>query len=316
MKSSNPIQALVFHSHGVGQILRLPAFPKKGETIWTSSWEIGNDGAKGSNVAVALSNLGITTAFAGKVGTDIWGEIGLDWLNRSDVDLSCLIHDPQMPSMIGMVLIDDKGENSILLGGASAHFTEQEIRTAIHAFPSADFLITGFEIHIPDALKIARYGKQCKKYVILNPSPTPTFDIGPLPWVDLLILNQPESEALLTLQGVRTIGTPREQLLQLHKQYLCPNIILTLGGEGSLLLEQEKISFFPSKKVSVVDTSGAGDSFLAAVAACLIRGSSLSNAFRFAAVYASYTVQKRGTFPAFASRQYILEHEPAYAGCL
>lgn len=316
MKPFDSIQALVFHSHGVGQILQLPAFPKKGETTWTSSWEIGSDGAKGSNVAVALSNLGIATAFSGKIGTDIWGDIGLEWLRKSGVDLQFLLHDSQMSTLIGMVLIDDAGENSILLGGSHAHFTSQEIHAAIDAFPDASCLITGFEIYIPDALNIIRYGKQCGKYVILNPSPTPTVDIGPLPWVDLLILNQPESEALLTLQGINPKKTPKEQILQLHKQYLCHNIILTLGEQGSLLLEQEQISFFPPIKVSATDTSGAGDSFLAAVAACQIRGHSLSDACRFATMYASYTVQKQGTFPAFASRKYIWEREPAYRSYL
>lgn len=312
MTPFDSIQALVFHSHGVGQILRLPSFPQKGETIWTSSWEIGSDGAKGSNVAAALGNLGIATAFAGKTGTDIWGDIGLEWLHKSGVDLHYLLQDHQMSTLIGMVLIDDAGENSILLGGSSAHFTEQEIHTAIDAFPNASCLITGFEIHIPDALNIAQYGKQHGKYIILNPSPAPTVDIGPLPWVDLLILNQPESEALLTLQGLSPAQNPKEQIRALQKQYLCPNIILTLGGDGSLLLEQEQISFFPSLKVPVKDTSGAGDSFLAAVAACWIRHHTLSEACRFATMYASHTVQKQGTFPAFASRETLLKKEPAY----
>ena len=68
--SNEPAQVLVFHSHGVGQLIKLSHFPENGETLWSSSWEIGDDGAKGSNTAAALDRLGVRTASVSKIGSD------------------------------------------------------------------------------------------------------------------------------------------------------------------------------------------------------------------------------------------------------
>lgn len=307
-----PVQVLVFHSHGVGQLVKLPSLPREGETVWSSSWEIGCDGAKGSNVAAALGQLGISTAFIGRIGTDLWSKIGLNWLQDAHVDLSHLIQDPKMSTMIGLVMVDQDGNNSIVLGGDSAHFTNEEIRNGIDAYPLAHYLITGFEMHIPDALEIARYGKEQGKYTILNPSPVPSEDIGTLSFVDLLILNHPECESLLSLKGITAVLQPEEQILQLQKFYQCPNIILTLGKHGNILLTEEHVSFFNAYPVTAVDTSGAGDSFLAAITAGIANGFCLQDSCRFAAQYAAQTVQKPGTFSAFSTLEEMQKLYPSF----
>ncbi|MEA4969948.1 MAG: ribokinase [Candidatus Pelethousia sp.] len=301
MSAYEKANVLVFHSHGVGQTVNLSALPSEGETVWATSWEIGNDGAKGSNVAVALANLEIPTAFAGRVGTDIWGGMGLDWLKKANVDLSHLIKDPTMATMIGMVMVDEEGRNSIILGGGTAGFTQEEIRSTIDECLGARFLITGFEIQNDDALSILRYGKQAGKFTILNPSPAPEAPLGELPFVDLLILNEPESERLLKLCGRPPDRDVGKRLFQLREGYACKTIILTLGSQGCALFDHGEVYHYPAQPVKAVDTSGAGDSFLAAVTAALVRGHSLQSACVFAGVYAAQTIQTPGTFPALST---------------
>ncbi len=305
-------QVIVFHSHGVGQLIQLSHFPENGETLWSSSWEIGSDGAKGSNTAAALERLGVPTAFVSKIGADIWGRIGEDLLEKNGVSCEALIRDSSMTTQIGAVLVDRSGSNSILLGGEAACFSAEEIQHSIDRYPEANYLITGFEIRISDALKAASYAKNQGKYVILNPSPAPDRDIGRLDFVDLLVVNETERDALLALKNCRTIDSKKEDgsankqydiqsIQRLQELYGCAHIILTLGGDGCLLLDKGQISFFPAQSVPVTDTSGAGDSFLAAVTAALVHGLPLSKGCELATLYAAQTVQKWGTFPAFAS---------------
>ena len=314
--ASREARVLVFHSYGVGQLISVPTLPAEGETIWSDSWEVGTDGAKGSNTAVALGSLEIPTAFIGRTGTDLWSGIGLQWLDHASVDYSHMIRDPRMHTQIGIVIVDKEGKNSIILGGDAAEFTTEEIRAGIMAYPHASFLITGFEMDIPSALSIMKQGKEAGKYVILNPSPAPTEPIGPLHDADLVILNQHECRRMLELADCLPSGNLSEDLRHLKRIYSCQDIVMTLGSEGAVILQNDEITRIPAVKVTAVDTSGAGDAFLAAVCAALCEGASLTDACRLAAYYAALTVQKSGTYPAFSTRKELLQAFPEAANLI
>lgn len=291
-------EVLVFHSHGVGQAIKLNEFPLNGETVWSNSWEIGTDAAKGSNVAIALSRLGIKTAFAGRIGTDIWGKFALEMLQKENLDLSSLIQDKSFNTMIGIVLVNDDGSNSIILGGDNAAFTSSEIENIFNQHSNASYVVTGFEIDIHSALTIAKLASSKGKKVILNASPIPEEDPGEMPFVDILVLNENEAIALSNNSN----GSFMEIARQLQDKFSVTNIVLTLGSKGCLILKDNIFFNIPSWPTSlIVDTSGAGDSFLAAMIAFLIRGYTLEDACGLGTVYASDTISKRGTITAFAT---------------
>ena len=295
------VRAVVFHSHGVGQLIKLGQFPEKGETLRSVSWEIGDDGAKGSNTAAAMAMLGIETAFIGSVGADIWAEIGLDWLRRCDVELSQLISRASMRTQVGIVLVNSDGDNSIILGGDTSRFTEDEIVHGIEAFENAELLVTGFEIDAMSAVTIARCAKAHGKYVVFNASPVPKEDFGSLDFADLVIVNELECAQLLKRRGIAPPEAFPSALSALRHSYGCAACILTAGSIGSYLDDGGRILHFPAAETTVVDTSGAGDSYLAAVSAALLRGHALPAACCFATLYAAETVKHAGTFPAFRS---------------
>lgn len=295
------VRAVVFHSHGVGQLISLDQFPEKGETLRSRSWEIGADGAKGSNTAAAMAMLGIETAFIGSVGTDIWADIGLDWLQRCDVELTQLIRRDDMRTQIGIVLVNSDGDNSIILGGDTSFFSEEEILRGIEAYKNSKLLVTGFEIDAASAVSIARCAKEHGKYVVFNPSPVPEEDFGTLEFADLVIVNEIECAQLLKKRGIAPPEALPSALSALMRAYGCAACILTAGSDGSYLDDGGQIVHFPAAETTVADTSGAGDSYLAAVAAALLRGHSLPAACRFATLYAAETVKRAGTFPAFRS---------------
>lgn len=299
MSSQISPRVLVFHSHGVGQTIELKNLPRNGETAWSDRWEIGYDGGKGSNAATALARLGVPTAFFGKVGTDLWGDIGLNWMEEAGVDLSPLLRDSSVHTLIGVVLVDQAGNNSIILGGDHASFTQEEITSTLDRYRKSEIFVTGFEIAVDSALTGAAYAKRLGMFTILNPSPVADYDIGSLPFVDLLIVNETEAEMMLEVKNQIMPSDPEDAVRQLHTAYEVPQIVLTLGGEGCAGFDRRCSFSLPAVPVTPVDTSGAGDAFLAALTYRLLEGDSLENACAWASRYAARTVTVRGTFPAF-----------------
>ena len=288
---------VVFHSHGVGQNIRLRALPQEGETLRAESWEIGTDGGKGSNAALALARLGLSVELIAKVGDDLWADLCLDTLCASGMGLGGLIRDPAMSTQIGAVMVDDLGRNSIVLGGSTASFTDAEIHRLLGAAAPFRFFVTGFEIEPDSALRAAQHAKQQGAFTVLNPSPVPQAGLAPTPYIDLLVLNEAEAHALLEHRGEHL--SAREVLAALRQQYEICSAVITRGALGCVGLSDSGYFELPGIPVRAVDTSGAGDAFLAAAVAALCLGHDLRSACEWATLYAAQAVRLRGTFPAY-----------------
>lgn len=295
------VKVLVFHSHGVGQTVRMPALPREGETVWTQSWEIGDDCAKGSNVATALARLGIKTALFSKVGTDLWGNIGLDPLINAGVNLDYLLRSADVQTLIGMVIVDDKAQNSIILGGGCASFTEYEIQQALSRFCNASIFITGFEIQPKSALLGAKLAHSRGLLTVLNASPLGNCEVPNLDFIDILIINEPECAALLSARQLDWSADAHKNAQQILQSYQPGFLVMTLGNKGCIGAgprEQWTLAPIP---VRAVDTSGAGDAFLAAMCAGLASGKDAYSACQCANQYAARSVCLPGTVPSFLS---------------
>ena len=146
------IQAVVVNSHGVGQYVHIKKLPVQGETIRGWGWQVAQDGGKGSNSAIALGRLGIRTAYVGKVGKDPWGDLGALWMTEAGVDISCMYRSSEISTGTGLIMLDEEGKNTIVLGGSSGRaLTDAEIIQGVRSFQGAQVLITGFEI--PEELR-------------------------------------------------------------------------------------------------------------------------------------------------------------------
>lgn len=292
-------RVLVFHSHGVGQYVRVHAFPEPGETIRAISWDNDRDGGKGSNVAIALGKLGIPTAFFGKLGNDIWAEMGLNWMQSFGVNVELVLLSEQIHTSTGLVMIDDRGENYIVTMNTGTSFTEAEIAAALDASQSCTHFITGFEIPVDNALTGARLAHAMGMMTILNPSPVPVEDLGALPYIDLMIVNRVEGQKL---SGLPCEEDPQKLLAALKKRYQMGAVIMTMGPKGSYGYDGAQFWHNPVFDLPVVDTTGAGDAFLACVVAELTQGAGLPQACAVASAYSSLAVTRLGTFPAYPTR--------------
>ncbi len=272
------IDIIVLNSHGVGQYAYCDDLPRWGETLAVKNWRIAKDGGKGSNVACALGNLGVKTAYIGKVGYDPWGDLGEKWMLEAGVDTKYLYRDSEISTGTGLVLIGTDGRNMIIDGeGSGVALKFEEVTNAIDDMSEAKYFISGFEIPYKISLKSCSYAKQKGMITALNPSPISNIELGELDYIDYLFLNEIEAKKLLG-KNDKTM-TNKEILKSLNLKYRRSTIIVTLGERGCSCINAkgEIVEVCGVKVNKVKNTAGAGDGFMAAVLYKLLDGYDIRN---------------------------------------
>lgn len=295
---------IVVYSHSAGQNVRVHELPRKGKTVWAQSWLYDRDGAKGTNVAVSASRLGTPTALVSRTGNDFWGKIADSLLEGSHVDTTYLVHDSNVSTPTGVVFVDERGDNSIVLSPCEQEIPFSQIDEAISHFVDAQYVVSGYELKQVSADYALRKARQLGKKTALNPSPVPT-QRPDFSFVNLLFVNQHEATELLQVAGEGACVNSLEAAVSLHRVYGCEQIVITLGRDGYVGLDRGNTFQEKGLTVNVVDTSGAGDGFMGATLSELIRGRSLQEACTFANRYSSFAVQTEGTVPSYLTRNEI-----------
>lgn len=296
MGKFGPIDVIVLNSHGVGQVCYIKRFPRRGETLEATNWHVEEDGGKGATVSVALGRLGVSTGYIGKVGYDPWGDMGDQWMSESGVDTTYMYRDHSVSTGTGLILIEEDSINTIIDGDSACKaLTWQETHDAIEAMKEAEVFITGFGMPFAKALDGAKIAKE--EYgmtTFCNVSPLPSEEMGDLSFLDYMILNDVEALALCGLEeGAEVVY--RDILKQLQDKYHCKGVIMTCNAKGSVVLDGEEYWEVAPTPVKAVDTIGAGDGYLAAVAAGLVWGKNLKEATEWASKYAAYKVTRPGS---------------------
>jgi ribokinase len=304
------VDVIVLNSHGVGQVCHVKRLPRRGETLAAKNWKVEEDGGKGVTVSVALGRLGIPTGYIGKVGCDPWGEMGRKWLEESGVDATFMIFDENVATGTGLIMIDEEGCNTIVDGDSACEFlTEDEIYRAIEAMKDARIFITGFGMPFKKSLEGARIAKQrFGLMTICNVSPLPDEPMGELSYLDYIILNDIEAKALLGLPE-DTTDSIRSVAQRLQQEYRCSGVIITCAQNGSAVLSGDRYLEVAPIAVEAVDTIGAGDGYLAAFAAGLVRGLDLKAAAEYAGQYAAYKVTRKGSMTKKPGMGYPFKEE-------
>ena len=284
--------------------------PEPGETVVGSRYWMGM-GGKGANQAVGARRLGASVAMVGRVGDDLFGQRMLDTLRRHGVSCDTIRVDKESGSGVALVVVDQQAQNVIVvIPGANMCLTPDDVDAAASCLGAADVLLMQLEIPlaaIARALEVARQGRT--RY-LLNPAPARPLPDDILRKVHLLTPNQNEARVLTgiaadTLEGARAAG---QALLARG----VPAVIITMGAQGALLVQPERCVHLPGVAVDALDTSGAGDAFMAGLAVALGEGKSLEEAIRFANLAGALLTTRPGAMPsmptraeleAFASRQ-------------
>lgn len=296
MGKYGPIDVIVLNSHGVGQICHVKRLPRKGETMEATNWRVEEDGGKGATVSVALGRLGVSTGYIGKVGYDPWGDMGDQWMTESGVDTTFMYRDHSVSTGTGLIMVEEDGSNTIVDGdSACAALTWEETHAAIEAMKEAKVFITGFGMPFKKALDGAKIAKEeFGMLTFCNVSPVPSEEMGDLSYLDFVVLNDIEAKLLCGLPE-ESDEAPEVICKTIQAKYNCKGVIMTMGPDGAAILDKEEFWTVPAVKVKVVDTIGAGDGYLAAVAAGIVWGKSLREATAWAGKYASYKITRKGS---------------------
>jgi ribokinase len=275
-------------------------FPNPGETVTGGIFKQFL-GGKGANQAVASIRSGANTTFIAKIGKDLFGDQMLSQLKDEGINMDYIIRDPQYPSGVAFILINEHGENMISVApGANSNLNIEDINNRKMIIKNAKTIIVQMEIPIEIIKLIFRIASQENIIKILNPAPLKIIPIEVLKNVDILIPNEGELFRLHSLLGFKKIEKQgKQKILQASEDIssLGVNIVITtLGKKGCLVFRGKNKDFFEIKspKVNAVDTVGAGDCFIGVLASMLTRNEELLTAVKIATIAASIAVTRKG----------------------
>jgi ribokinase len=276
--------------------------PRAGETVIGWDFHEPQDGGKGSNQAIAVARLGGHVSFVGCVGRDRIGDDGARWMRGAGVDIRFLRRSETTSSGVGFIILDDHGIPAMVTSmGANAEIQPEHIDAALDRLQGASVLLTQFEIDPQVALYAARVAKQRGMITIVNPSPVPEIPMEGLDAATILIPNETEAKVLLGLDPEAEI-VPAEVVEALRRKSGVEQLIVTVGDKGAVGADNSGVWAVEPPLVKVVDTSGAGDVFCAALAVALVEGRSSREAAAWACTAASLSVSKPGTILAYPTR--------------
>ncbi|MGX1270097.1 ribokinase [Streptomyces phaeoluteigriseus] len=293
---------LVVGSANADLVIGVERRPAAGETVLGSDLAV-HPGGKGANQAVAAARLGARTALLARVGDDAYGRLLLDSQRAAGVDTVGVLVGGA-PTGIALITVDPSGDNSIVVSaGANGRLTPRDVRAADGLFRASRVVSAQLEIPLETVVEAVRSLAPGSRFV-LNPSPPRPLPAEVLAACDPLIVNEHEAKVILGAAGDAAVGEaavgdrPEDWARVLLAQGP-KSVVVTLGAEGALVASAEGVERVAAVKVDAVDTTGAGDSFTAALAWKLGAGSSLAEAAAYAARVGAVAVTRRGAQESF-----------------
>ncbi|MGE5429267.1 MAG: ribokinase [Methylococcaceae bacterium] len=295
---------LIVGSSNTDMVIKTDHFPAPGETILGGKF-LMNAGGKGANQAVAAARLGGRVTFVGKTGDDIFGRQAVMQLANEGISVEYMVTDPENPSGVALITVDDKGENSIVVApGSNGTLAEADFDKAMAALDEAEYVLMQLEIPIPTVEHVAALAFDRQKKVILNPAPAAKLSDELLKRLHIITPNETEAE-LLT--GIKVTDEPSalKAATLLHDKGV-EIIIITMGSAGAFILANGQHEVISTLKVQAVDTTAAGDTFNGALAVALSEGKTIRESIAFANKAAAISVTRIGAQSSVPYRNEIL----------
>jgi len=270
--------------------------PRTGETV-AGNAVLYFPGGKGANQAVSAAKLGAPTTLIGRVGADAFGRELKAFLAAQDVDLSFVKDTAEAHSGTAVITIAKADNTIVVVPGANGLVSAEDIAAPVLA--KGDIAVSQFEIPLATVSAFFKRARAAGATTILNPAPAIEFGAELLDLVDILILNETEL-GLLTKTELRDSDEPARFVEAARRlpANLGRTICVTLGKRGALALIEGQSLLVPGHQVKAVDTTGAGDCFVGALAAQLASGRTIDEALDYANVAASICVQRMGAAPS------------------
>ncbi|MGI5858837.1 MAG: ribokinase [Tepidanaerobacteraceae bacterium] len=290
---------VVVGSINMDVVIRVPHIPVVGETILAKGQKLFG-GGKGANQAIAVSRLGGNVSMIGRIGNDEYGKKLHQGLVKSGVNVDGVEFDEKSPTGTAYIYVSDKGDNNIVVNpGANSRVDRNQIDRYESLFEGAEYCIIQMEIPIDIVEYVIGLCKKKGIKVMLNPAPAHV--PSEVAYKDLYMILPNETE-LKILSGSN--GNLEEMAESLYKKGV-KNVIATLGENGCMLLNGKGIKYFPAPPFSPVDTTAAGDSFVAGVTVGLSEEMSMEKAIKLGSYAAGVTISKEGAQASIPDRKTV-----------
>lgn len=289
------MKVLNFGSMNLDYVYHVDHIMERGETQKAESRKVFA-GGKGLNQSVALGRAGAFVNHAGNVGPD--GQRLLKMLAEANVDTTLVRRLQDEPSGHTVIQVDRNGDNAIMVyGGANLSVTQEQIDDTLAYFGEGDILIIQNEVNGLKEIMAAAANQGMR--IFFNPSPVDDDMMSlPLETVDTFILNEVEGAALT---GVAA-DEPVDMLDALTDASPNAHFVLTLGSRGAMYADANDRFRIDAIPVEVVDTTGAGDTFLGYYIAGLLEGKTPEDAIILANRAAAIAVTRPGAAPSIPMR--------------
>lgn len=291
------MKILNFGSLNIDYTYTVDHFVRGGETMSSEEMNIFS-GGKGLNQSIALSKSGAQVWHAGAIGTGD-GDFLVEQLKNAGVNTEFI---SVLEGKTGHAIIQkarDGGNCILLYGGANQMITKAMADEVLSHFEAGDYLVLQNEISEIGYIMEKAHERQMK--IVLNPSPMDDKIAGyPLEYVDYFLLNEIEAGDICAVQG-----EGEELLDKLAAKFPSSKIVLTLGGDGSLYRDGDRLLKQGIYKVKVADTTAAGDTFTGFFIGGLVQGMDAADALEWAAKAAAIAVSRMGAAPSIPSRDEV-----------
>ncbi|VTU09194.1 ribokinase [Actinobacillus indolicus] len=293
----------VLGSINVDHVIRVPYFPKAGETLTGYDYQIAY-GGKGANQAVAAARCGANVSFIGAIGDDQIGQTMKQAFEQDGIDTSAISVIRNQSTGLAMIQVADSGENSIVISaGANADLSEALVEQHKSHIEQADILLMQLENPLQAVTLTTKFAKKAGVKVVLNPAPAQPLPDSLLSHIDIITPNETEAEILT---GIHVTGEQSAKLAANHFHQLGINtVLITLGSKGVYYSEKGKGEIILGFRVDAVDTTAAGDTFNGAFVTALLEGQSPKESIRFAHAAAAISVTRMGAQTAIPKREEI-----------
>ncbi len=279
---------VVVGSMNLDSVIHVSQFPEGGQTCVAEGLS-SFAGGKGFNQAVGAAKLGADVKLIGKIGQDYEAKVLRDAMAGYGLTAEGVLESKVGGTGKAYITVQKNGESNIIVyAGANRYLSREDLDKNRYLFSNADFCLLQLETD-PDIVEYAaRIAREEGIRVILKPAAVDSISDSLLSLIDIFVPNRKELERLCRK------GSSLEEKAECFLKKGVKDVIVTLDEHGCFWKSSGRTLYFSAADFTAVDTTGAADAFIAALAVSLAEGMAMADAIRYATYAAGFSITRDG----------------------